>query len=113
VAKERVKFDRKSGAFEGMTDEEMERIKKLYPNVNVHVELGKMCAWLLSPAGVRRQGTLSFVCRWLSRVQASVPATNGVVAPKLDPTLTQPLNTYLDALWLNREYLLALNTKNR
>lgn len=111
MAKDRVRFDRKLGKFTNLSQGVVSHLEKMYPHVQVELELSKMAAWLQSPAGSKRQGTLSFITNWLAR--SSGRASPPWIASKLDPSLSILMQHYLEGLWQNREHILVLNTINR
>ena len=62
-----INFNYKTGKFEGITDEYLKGLEKLYPGVDVDEEVKKMINWLLDNPGKRRQGKRSFINRWLGK----------------------------------------------
>lgn len=102
MAKRVIHFDRATMNFVGITEQIRDKLVETYPWVNLDFELNKMCLWLISPKGTRRQGTLNFIMGWLSNVER----------PKLHiETLSCGEDTsHLQVLWNKADWLLKKNS---
>lgn len=106
-----VYFDRESNKFVGITEQVMKQLSETYKGIDVTTELNKMCLWLTSAKGRRRQGNIGFIVNWLGNATPS-QLTAAESLDLLEPAspLASLLQDYLQGLWKNREHILAFNT---
>ena len=51
------------------TDDELNALRKAYPNVDIDAELAKMEVWCLANPKKRKVHAMRFITNWLSRVK--------------------------------------------
>lgn len=61
-----LKFDSEAGKLEGVTDGDMERWRRVYPNVDVADELARMGQWLFDNPRRRKKDLRRFAGNWLA-----------------------------------------------
>jgi len=73
----RIKFNFKEKNWQGILDEDLERWKKAYPNVDINHHLEKMKVWIITnPRKGRKKNYARFINNWLSDEQEKFDMKN-------------------------------------
>lgn len=105
-----IYFCHDTNQFVGLTEDIKQQLIRLYPEINVPREVGKMRIWLCSSKGSKRKGRINFITNWLKRVAKNETMKN-FDSSKIFGPIAKEIKCYLKDLWKNREFILDHNTK--
>lgn len=99
-----VYFDRVKNEFIGIDEDLKNSLRSSYPDKELDKELSNMKAWLCSPRGKKRKGTLQFILNWLGNGLYKINEAHNLSLDELQLE-------YLEEIWSKSHHLLVLNTK--
>lgn len=71
---EKIEFDMVSASWSGISATQRKVWEDAYPAVDLHIELSKAAAWLISNPANRKSNYAAFLTRWFTKAQDSAPA---------------------------------------
>jgi hypothetical protein len=76
-----IHFSRETLQFSGISTEDRDAWQKVYPKLNLDQEFLEMRTWLMSIKGQSRQGTRSFIDKWLKQSEMTRMSTQPKIIP--------------------------------